>query len=285
MKKLSIILSVACASLLLFSTSASAQKYKASKADENWFATIAGGGTFYGDGGAKVGYGADFQVDFGKWFLPQVGFRLGYEGLNASCWTKDANKFAPNIDTEKELYKNQFNFAYIHADLLWDFTNTILEYKPNRIWNLIPYGHIGYFYSFGGSSYRNETAKNHTIAGGFGLLNKIYISDITRFIIDLRGHLMPGQAHGTDGVSGMISLSAGLSFNLGKVGFDGKGTKAAATAAGAAAAAKALENADKAKETVKDAPKAAVEENDGLTPAERAAKTAAEILLKQKGNN
>lgn len=284
MKKLSIILSVACTSLLLFSTSANAQKYNASKADENWFATIAGGGTFYGDGDSKVGYGADFQVDFGKWFLPQVGFRLGYEGLNAACWTYEPNKFGPNIDPEKELYKNQFNFAYIHADLLWDFTNTILAYKPDRIWSLIPYGHIGYMYSFGGPSYRNETAKNHAVAGGFGLLNKIYISDITRFIIDLRGHLMPGQVHGTDGTAGMISLSAGLSFNLGKVGFAEKGAKTAATAASAAAAAKALEKADKAKETVKETP-VAEEENDGMSAAERAAKTAAEILLKQKGNN
>lgn len=288
MKKLTIVLSVVCAAMVLFATDATAQKYKASKANENWFVGVAGGVNILMDGGAKPGCGGDFEVDFGKWILPDLGFRIGYQGITSALWSDSATPFGPKLDEDKLMYNHKINFAYVHADLLWDFTNTVWGYKATRVYSCIPYGHLGYFHSYGSETFGNKGAKGQSFAGGVGLLNKFRISNITNFILDIRGTLASDRIHGHynpdtfyQGCSGVLSIAAGLSFNLGKNGFLNQAAVAGAASAGAAAAAaSALSQADKA--AAEKAAKVAGECNEsGKTPAEKAAK-AATILLKNQ---
>ena len=64
------------------------------------------------------------EINFGKWFTPAIGARIGWHGLN-------------NTSKSGELDKDPFH--YIHADFLWNLSNSIDGYKQTRFWNFIPY--------------------------------------------------------------------------------------------------------------------------------------------------
>ncbi len=160
----------------------------------------------------KIGLAAD--LNFGKWWTPAIGMRLGYHGLwdvakaNAINGTKTGDKFG---------------FHYIHGDLLWNISNTIGGYKETRFWDFVPYATMGVLdVCKGVNPFKKGASNNFEYAAGAGLLNVLRLSNRVNLTIDLMA--LVGKAHAyTNGAGRLIvfpSATAGLQFNLGKTNFD-----------------------------------------------------------------
>jgi outer membrane protein OmpA-like peptidoglycan-associated protein len=145
------------------------------------------------------------EVDFGKWFTPAVGARIGWHGLN-------------NTSKSGELNKSPYH--YFHGDVLWNISNSIDGYKETRFWNFIPY------VSGGLSLIKHHESKmyDQEFAAGVGILNSLRLASRVNLNIDLSLIAARADAYDMNGFigryAGFPSATLGLQFNLGRTGFD-----------------------------------------------------------------
>ena len=172
--------------------------YETNRFGDNWFIGAGGGVNIFLNEGYDPVIGPSIDANLGKWFTPSVGMRVGYQGFKTNVSADNATQ--------------NFGYMYFHGDFLWNMSNALGGYKETRFWNLVPYAHAGYFRTYGlnGSDfYDNE------IAAGAGLLHNLRLIDRLDLIIDMRATVMNGRAIGTDGVSLLPSVTAGLAVDLG----------------------------------------------------------------------
>ena len=172
--------------------------YETNRFGDNWFIGAGGGVNLFLNEGFDPVIGPSIDANLGKWFTPSVGMRGGYQGFKTNVSADNATQ--------------NFGYMYFHGDFLWNMSNALGGYKETRFWNLVPYAHAGYFRTYGlnGSEfYDNE------IAAGAGLLHNLRLIDRLDLIIDMRATVMNGRAIGTDGVSLLPSVTAGLAVDLG----------------------------------------------------------------------
>ena len=222
MKSIKFILgTLAVAGLLGFSQGASAQEngnrdengkvvrgpYETNGFWDNWFIGVGAGVNSVADKGVKFGIGGlATDLNLGKWITPSFGARIGWKGLTNSYEFSDKKG---GLD---------FNQNYIHADALWNISNSIGGYKETRFWDFVPYATTGVFMM-------KEDAKNSKnaleYAAGVGLLNDLRLSKRVDLFIDLSALVIRAQQLGTgDRFAFMPSATAGLIFNLGRTNFD-----------------------------------------------------------------
>lgn len=247
-----------------FSISVSAQETTAENRDENgkivrgpylsngfganWFVGAAGGVNIFMNG--AIGYsgrvGGALDIYVGKWFIPDLGVRVAYQGLTGRM---NGAEFAGVDDKLVE----KFQFWYLHGDVMWNISNTIGGYKESRFWNFVPYAHFGAMRIFDhenpayGESKR-VNAYDNELALGVGLYNTLRFSKRVYGTIDVRETMFSPRFHGNTGVSDLggvcsnLSVTAGIGVYLGKVGWE-RGSRDNGSAAAAAAAVAAAEAA------------------------------------------
>ena len=182
---------------------------------KNWFIEIKGGASAFL--GTPIGCGDVFdrlspalQVGLGKWFTPAVGGRVAYQGLS---------------------FKNgefkSMDYHFIHADFLYNLTSGI---NCNDIglsrWDVIPYLGVGMIYNPDWSSAcmcPGHASGSHPFAFTYGLECRYRLNDRMHLVAELSGMTTAKNfdAVGSSSKFGdnMLTLSAGLSFTLGKVGY------------------------------------------------------------------
>ena len=183
--------------------------------DKNWFIEIKGGASAFL--GTPIGCGDVFdrlspalQVGLGKWFTPAVGGRVAYQGLSF-----------------KNGEFNSTDYHFIHADFLYNLTSGI---NCNDIglsrWDVIPYLGVGMIYNPDWSSAcmcPGHASGSHPFAFSYGLVCRYRLTDRMHAVAELNGMTTARNFDGLGSSSkfgdNMLSLSAGLSFTLGKVGF------------------------------------------------------------------
>lgn len=115
---------------------------------DNWFIQLGAGITSpfveneLPDGGEKHHLTAVYNVGFGKWFSPYIGWRLSFLG-GSLHWDND-----------------QFNHAkWVNAnlDFMWDMFNTFGGVDPGRVFSIVPFVGLGGAYTF---DYSPATAVN-----------------------------------------------------------------------------------------------------------------------------
>ena len=181
----------------------------------NWFIEAKGGASAFL--GTPIGCGDVFdrvtpvlQIGVGKWFTPAIGGRIGYQGLS---------------------FKNgefkSMDYHFIHADFLYNLTSGI---NCNDIglsrWDVIPYLGVGMIYNPDWSSACMCLAHgsgSHPLAFSYGLACRYRLNNRMHLVAELSGMTtaMNFDAVGSSSKFGdnMLTLSAGLSFTLGKVGY------------------------------------------------------------------
>jgi outer membrane protein OmpA-like peptidoglycan-associated protein len=172
--------------------------YETNRFGDNWFIGVGGGINIFLNEGFDIAISPSIDANFGKWFTPSVGMRAGYQGFSTQVMAGD--------DARK------FGYMYFHGDFLWNMSNALSGYKETRFWNLVPYAHAGYFRTYGlnGSNFIDNE-----IAAGAGLLHNLRLIDRLDLIIDMRATTVNGRAIGSDGVSLLPSVTAGLAVDLG----------------------------------------------------------------------
>lgn len=184
---------------------------------DNWF--FQAGGGVNGITGLKrwESRGAPaLELSAGKWFSPQFGARLGWQGIRFSRWGT-APRDGVLVTGERE----DFGFSYVHGDFLWSLSNTVSRYLEDRIWNAVPYLHMGLMEEYRVGQ-EQKGAFAYEFAAGAGLLNTFSLNQNMGLYADLRGFLLRGAASGDrrTGLTFAGSALLGMYLNVGKSAFD-----------------------------------------------------------------
>ena len=189
--------------------------YETNRLFDNVWIGVAGGINLFENSFTDAGgINPALDINIGKWVTPSVGLRIGYQGLTASSWTSAQYPYFKRMGDDGR-YKNAFNTAYVHGDVLWNISNAFSGYKETRTWNFVPFLTAGLARSF-----KNGFANNE-FAAGVGLLNNIRVSNRVDLTLEVR-QLIVKQGYDSSpvgGVAGMMSATFGVSFKLGRTGF------------------------------------------------------------------
>ncbi len=234
--------------------------YEPTRFGDNTFIDVQGGVNAFGasnmtrgDVWSSVRPSAALGVSLGKWFVPSVGLRVGWQGL-MSNW-------APGADFTPALPQMRGWYNYAHADLLVDCCNWFGGFRRERTWSVVPYLSVGaawnyippidghnYNYAFITDENPVRTAYSGicSVAFGAGLYNCFRISDRVGITLDVRavahdrdllgaavnyGIDRSGspvreayKARGMEIFGGNLSAMVGVCVALGPVGWKRRGT-------------------------------------------------------------
>ena len=169
----------------------------------NWFVSIAGGtmaflGTPLGCEDLFGRLKPSYSLAVGKWFSPSVGARINYSGLQFK---------AGALSTQ--------DYHHIHADLLWNVLGRRYARQDQVRWNLAPFAGIGLLH--------NATNGHNPLAISYGVQGQYRISRRVSVVLGLSGTTtfqdFDGYGHPNRLGDHMLSLTAGFTFHLGKIGW------------------------------------------------------------------
>ena len=168
----------------------------------NWFVSIAGGATaFLGTPlGCEDLFGRlkpSYSLALGKWFTPWVGARINYNGLQFKDGTLAVQEY-----------------HYLHADLLWNVLGGSYVRQKLVRWHLAPFAGIGLLH--------HATNGHNPFAISYGIQGQYRISKRVSALMELSGTTTFQDFDGygkANRLDHMLSLTAGFSFHIGKVGW------------------------------------------------------------------
>ena len=179
----------------------------------NWFVGVNGGvnlynGVFMNGENIFNHLSPALDVYVGKWHTPGFGWRVAYRGLN--------------IQSYKEL--DHSAYMNYHFDAMFNLCNLIGGYKADRVWNVIPYVGVGWagrhafdenvesFESFSGS-----------LSANYGILQSFRVAKRLSINLELAGTFLRNgfsSIAGTQGHDMLWTATAGITVDLGRVGWD-----------------------------------------------------------------
>lgn len=169
----------------------------------NWFVNVSGGVSAFV--GSPLGCGDIFDrtkpalsVSVGKWFTPAIGVRAAFQGLQF----KDA------------LFESR-NFQHLHADLMWNVLAGISHSKDDFRWDLVPYVGLGILHN--DELDRQPFAVSYGVQGRFRLTDRLHLTAELGCATTFKD--FDGMGAGNKWGDRMLSLTAGLSYTIGKKGW------------------------------------------------------------------
>ena len=149
------------------------------------------------------------SVAVGKWFTPGIGLRTKLSGIWGKNVTDDNNDGNGN------------KYWTLNEHVLFNLSNMLCGYNPNRVWNFIPFAGAGVTRSMSYNTY----AMNYSV----GILNTFRVSKKVGINFELGWDRLEGDADGCDYSNGnrgwdshdnKLYAEGGLTFNLGKASWD-----------------------------------------------------------------
>lgn len=170
----------------------------------NWFVGVSGGtSAFVGKPHGK-GYLFDrmkpsLAIKAGKWFTPEIGGRFCFQGFQF----KDASK-------------NVRDYKMVHADFLWNVNSSFAaSHATTQRWGFIPYVGCGIIHSEDNG--KSPFVINYGVIGQYRLTKRLAVN------MELGGATTFRDFDGVGASNkfgdNLFTLSAGLTFNIGKVGW------------------------------------------------------------------
>lgn len=225
MKKLLIVLAFASVSMCSFAQDADPTlKYSVATNSfwSNWFIQVGGEWTAWY---SSQEHGQDLSnspfksfrsnpsaaIAIGKWFTPGLGLRTKLQGI----W----GKRVWNEGKGPEDVGNKYWF--LNEDVLFNLSNMLYGYNPNRVWNFIPF--------VGGGIGRSMTNNLYGMDLSVGILNTFRLSKHVGIHLelgwlrsegDVDGYADEGFHRGWDSHDNTLYAELGLTFNLGKATWD-----------------------------------------------------------------
>ena len=149
------------------------------------------------------------SVAVGKWFTPGIGLRTKLSGIWGKNVTDDNNDGNGN------------KYWTLNEHVLFNLSNMLCGYNPNRVWNFIPFAGAGVTRSMSYNTY----AMNYSV----GILNTFRVSKKVGINFELGWDRLEGDADGCDITNGnrgwdshdnKLYAEVGLTYNLGKASWD-----------------------------------------------------------------
>ena len=184
----------------------------------NWF--ISGGigaQMYFGDNDGKADFGKRLapalDIAVGKWFTPGIGLRLAYNGLQAKGAAPSADaRYAKGGTYSNGYYKQKWNMANFHGDVLFNLSNMLCGYNEDRIYSFIPYVGAGLAVSW-------SEPREKNLGINAGLINRFRLSPALDLNVELRGLLMK-NAFGGASKEGMGGVTVGVTYKFKKRGWN-----------------------------------------------------------------
>ena len=196
------------------------QGYLFNRMRDNWFIDAEGG------------------VGVGKWFSPLLGLRAGldYEQIKGATWTGNYaalgyRNWPRQLDGGKYVPQHFNNFGFV-GDVLFNVSNWLAGYKPNRFYNCIFYVGMAVNWVYArdgerpvsdgswkyGANDDPDHSRNYSMQTG--LLNSFAITKKLDFNVDLRFDLMQehidGAGMGYRTWNEYPGILLGMTYKLGK---------------------------------------------------------------------
>jgi len=170
----------------------------------NWFVGVSGGtsafvGKPHGKGNLFDRMKPSMAIEAGKWFTPEIGGRFSFQGFQF----KDASK-------------NVRDYKMVHADFLWNVTNSFAkDHATTQRWGFIPYAGCGIIH--------NEDNGKSSFVINYGVIGQYHLTKRLAVNMELGGATTFRDYDGVGASNkfgdNLFTLSAGLTFNIGKVGW------------------------------------------------------------------
>ena len=224
MKKLLIVLAFASVSLCSMAQDADpVQKYSVSTNSfwSNWFIQVGGewnawySGQEHGSNlsnspvkGFRSNPGVALAI--GKWFTPGLGLRTKLQGI----WGKQVNPSPLRTDVGNKYWT-------LNEQVLFNLSNMLYGYNPNRVWNFVPF--------LGAGVSRSMSYNTYGMGLSAGILNQFYVSRKVAINLELGWNRLENDIDGFDHTNGdrgwdshdnNLYAEVGLTFNLGKASWD-----------------------------------------------------------------
>ena len=146
------------------------------------------------------------SVAIGKWFTPGLGLRTKVNGF----WGRTVSGDDAKANANKYWQANE--------QVLFNLSNMICGYNPDRVWNFIPY--------IGGGIGRNMSYNSYAMGLQAGLLNEFRLSRKVALNLDLSWGMHEPDFDGNSVANASsrspkskdrdLNLEIGLTYNLGK---------------------------------------------------------------------
>jgi outer membrane protein OmpA-like peptidoglycan-associated protein len=223
MKK--VILTSLCAIFALgaFAQSTETQELKPSKDylvgsfADNWF--ISGGigfqtylSEYYTAGSILDHFSPAVDLSVGKWLTPVFGVRAQLSGLNQRGYNLLSTPYIDANEMEDNVYKMNFYYFNLHADLLFNIHSQFYRYNPERKYELIPFVGMGWFATIKDGLANNEFAANA------GIINQFRVNDRLDLDLELKAMILRSDVDGNPAkrINVPASATIGLTYKIGK---------------------------------------------------------------------
>ncbi len=153
-------------------------------------------------------------IAVGKWFTPGLGLRTKLQGI----WGKTVGFNQYNTSSSSaEVKSTNMKYALLQEQMLFNFSNMICGYNPDRVWNFIPF--------MGGGIGRSFTADLFAVGLSVGILNEFKVSKRVLINFELGWNRFEGDIDGDNQSNGRrgwnthdnnMYAEVGLTFNTSK---------------------------------------------------------------------
>ncbi len=202
--------------------------------------------TYNNNGAFKDRISAEFELSLGKWLTPIWGARVQAQGAwlyafpnkvdydatygaNANVKVKGMSYYTsdrfPGINgttmgsgaETRTILRHRLYYSTVQFQVMCDLTAWIGGYRPERIYNAVLFGGIGWI---GTLSKASDYPKNDDFAGSFGLSNRFRTCDLLDVYIDIKSLAVkntwyqPYAGVGQARTFLIPSISAGVTFRL-----------------------------------------------------------------------
>lgn len=199
---------------------------------DNWFVSAGGGlQVYFGDHDRQCSFGdrlaPALDVAVGKWFTPGIGVRLMYSGLQQRGATKHPGD--PNAQSAHGtghpvkgggaphyLEKQKFDMGNLHADVLFNVSNLLCGYNPDRLYSCSPYAGLGW-----ARVWDSPNAKE--VSANIGVINSFRINRALDANVEMLGMYVNDRFDGEGGGrfgEGMWSVTVGVTYRFKNRGWD-----------------------------------------------------------------
>jgi len=191
---------------------------------DNTFINVMAGANLLFDGSLGFGFNTNpaiaIDATVGKWIVPYLGIRAGYQGRNISEWGSNPSYGTYAVEgtfKDTPLYKESLGYNYFHLDIMTDMMNIIGGYNRARLFALQPYLTAGLMY-LTANGYDNIGSR---FGIGGGLIGNFNVAERLALNIDLRAvrALGPIVDNSSSGEAIVFTPLAGLTYSFGNSGW------------------------------------------------------------------
>ena len=198
---------------------------------DNWFIGVgAGSQMFFGDHDKQMKF-ADrqslvYEFYFGKWFTPGIGVRAGINAGRLNGLTQNASWSKPAHSTGVRYEKlpwdgywleySELDYFHVKSDVLFNLSNLLRGYKPDRFYEISPYLGLGWMVSY-------TKPKAREVSANIGIYNTFRLNDAFDVTLDIRSASVNDrfdQEVGHRKEEGLLTGLVGLKYNFRKRNWD-----------------------------------------------------------------